>query len=724
MPQMNVRIKKVIYKSPPFYILSATPEKEQSGSYFTVKDVVVSGNFYALRYLVPGSVISVTGNYVNHDKYGKQFKTSTWGYPKGAVDHNPVDFLNDTCGLSLETCDWLSTTFEEPDKIYSALDDLDSLISKVTDPEIRKDLLSWQMALSARDLSVLLSDYKIPDYIIAAAVAHFKDDAYAVVSANPYALLETGVASFKLVDAVGYAMGISLSDPRRIEAAILGTLKGASTSGNVFLNLSYIPSALAELDCDRAVQLKPPYTEDLIPALRSLKEKKAITVESKNVYLTSLHTYESESARHLSDLIGISPLTQSVTFVEDFEKTSDFTLSEEQKSAIDLVLQNRVTVITGLPGTGKTTVVRAIVSLLRDNRSNYALMAPTGIAAKRLSQVSGASALTIHRSLAYNGTTWGHNSSDPIPQDSIVVDEMSMVDQELFYRLVSSLRSDARLILVGDDAQLPSVGPGNVLRELVSCGVIPHIQLKTIFRQKDLQGGIVLNSHKINRGEYPKSDPDGGAAEFSIIPLKSEETAKDFILRAAKRLKDKDASFQIISPKYSGAIGVNALNDSLRDLLNPAGPPEWSRKDLRFRLGDRLMIIKNNLQKGVFNGDTGKLVDISRDSLTVKVYSGSDTDGPDADVTFTATEALVHLKLAYAITVHKSQGCEFDTIIIPVFRSQGRLLQRNLLYTAVTRAKKRVILVGDPVAINMSVDNNKTIHRFTALGSRLAGVAR
>jgi exodeoxyribonuclease V alpha subunit len=297
------------------------------------------------------------------------------------------------------------------------------------------------------------------------------------------------------------------------------------------------------------------------------------------------------------------------------------------------------------------------------------------------------------------------------------VDEVSMVDQELLFRLLSALRPETMVVLVGDDAQLPSVGPGNVLRELIECKAVPSVRLTQIFRQSE-KGEIVGNSHRINRGEMitfgdPKDD-----TEFKFVRMGDEKRILDLIVEMAAKLKGRDANFQVLSPKHDGTVGVTNLNERLRDRLNPEGPKEWKKGDLHFRLGDRLMVIRNDYQLGVYNGDVGKLVQIYRDSLIVKIHGIGD-GGLDMEVEFDAEAAVEKLRLAYAITVHKSQGSEFDTIILPIVRSQGRMLQRNLLYTAITRAKKRVWLLGDELAVQQSIANNKVIRRNTALAKAL-----
>jgi exodeoxyribonuclease V alpha subunit len=294
-----------------------------------------------------------------------------------------------------------------------------------------------------------------------------------------------------------------------------------------------------------------------------------------------------------------------------------------------------------------------------------------------------------------------------------------MVDQELIYRLLVALRSDTILVLVGDADQLPSVGAGNVLKELANCADLPRVDLTKIFRQS-AKGDIVSNSHRINRGEFPELGDPKGASEFKFVPLQDDVQIRDCIVRMAVKLKARDANFQVLTAKYKGALGVNALNEALRQALNPPGAAEWRGESQRFRVGDRLMVIKNDYKKNVYNGDVGKLLHIQTDRLVVRVY------GIDEDrlVAFTDAEAEETLRLAYAVTVHRSQGNEFDTIILPVVLEQGRMLQRNLLYTAVTRAKRQVWLLGQRAAIQRAIDNNKVIHRNTVLGRAVTGVLR
>jgi len=343
-------------------------------------------------------------------------------------------------------------------------------------------------------------------------------------------------------------------------------------------------------------------------------------------------------------------------------------------------------------------------------------MAPTGIAAKRLASVTGEEAMTIHRTFGFNGSAWDYNGAHKYGVGAVIVDETSMVDQELFYRILDALHPNTMVVLVGDDAQLPSVGPGNVMRELLACPHIPNVRLTQIFRQA-ATSAIVVASHKINKGKSPLPEQRDPESEFQFVQINDEGKIVDFIVEAAAKLKGRDANFQVLSPKYEGEVGVNILNDRLRERLNPSEPgkKEWKLGILFVREGDRLMVVKNDYGLNIYNGDMAKLISIERDFLAVRIH-GIGAGAVDAMVNIPKTSAPHLLKLAYAITVHKSQGSEFDTILMPITRSQGRMLQRNLFYTAVTRARKKVWLLGDSMAVLRAIANDKVVQRNTIFG--------
>jgi exodeoxyribonuclease V alpha subunit len=404
-------------------------------------------------------------------------------------------------------------------------------------------------------------------------------------------------------------------------------------------------------------------------------------------------------------------------FLDSYETLRQIKLSEAQQDAVEKLVNNRVLVLTGGPGTGKTTVTRAFVELFERAGVTYSLMAPTGIAAKRMASVTGRPAATIHRTFRYNGETWGYHSFNKYPIGAVIIDECSMVDQELFFRTLDALEEGTILVLVGDDAQLPSVGPGNVLRELVRCPSIPTVRLTQIFRQAQ-QSEIILNSHRINRGDSIVVGDDD--SDFRFVPILEETKILDLVVMMAQKLKGRDENFQVLSPKHEGTVGVINLNDKLREVLNPpaTGKKEVTMGTLRFREGDRLMVIKNDYTLGIYNGDMGKLIAIRSDSFTVRIH-GIGEGGIDVQVEIPRNDVVLKLRLAYAITVHKSQGSEFDTVILPMVRNHGRMLQRNLFYTAVTRAKKKVWLLGDRGSIQRAINNDHVIHRNTGFGKAI-----
>lgn len=718
MTSINGTITSVIYNAGQFFILEITAEGQKP---FSAK-----GNFFGLLTLRRGMSLCVHGSWGKSQKYGRQFNVKDWEpfaynvlsikqFLSEAVpefDYYIAEALVEEYGR-----DTFKVLSETPNK---AIEDL-----KIVDQDdLKLAILSWEKMMAIRALSSVLQEGGISLSDIGVAVRRFGMEAPAVIKENPFRLMEIPGFSFPKVDRLAATLGFDPSNPCRLEGAILWALSEGTKNGHLYLRKSNIVSLLPVVP---TVEGSLPLTDEpdrgITPHLRSLFQRGTIRIEAGiGAYLPDMHDYERGSAEKLARMVA--PTSWNVElepFLEEFEKSSSLNLSDAQKDAVRQVIEHKVLVLTGLPGTGKTTAVRALVRLFETARVAFTMMAPTGIAAKRLADVTGYPASTIHRALGYDGVAWKCGDDNKYITDAVIVDEVSMVDMELFYRLLTSLRDDTMLVLVGDDAQLPSVGPGNVLKELVACESIPSVRLTQIFRQSE-GGDIVTNSHLINSGEFPVlADPKQGT-EFSYIRLSDEYKIQRYIVNMAAKLKARDANFQVLAPKYDGVVGVDALNNALRDVLNPEGPPEWQGKRQRFRVGDRVMVTKNNYQKGVYNGDVGKLLYIGNERLIVRVYGvGNNTD---LEASFTEGEAEMYLRLAYAITVHKSQGSEFDTILMPVVMSQGRMLQRNLLYTAVTRAKQKVWLLGEESAIRQAIANNRVLSRNTALSHAITGVLK
>ena len=714
---MNVSatIQNVVYNKASYYILSV---RTSSGESLTVK-----GNLFGLERLTSGITLDFQGAWVRSPKYGKQFQVKSWDIPEeGSNPAQMVRALEYLAGFDYLTAQDLVTKYGL--QVFKALGNSTEVLASFPEAssDLKSCLLRWGRLTAVRAMSEILKDGGLTSMEIESAVLRFGMQAPTLVKENPFRLMEIPGFSFERVDTLALRLGFGPENPQRLEGAVLWVLNEACKEGHLYLKRGDIPTLALDLkESLGPLPLTDASDRGFKEALAALETRGAVVLETETgVYTPESFKYERDSALMLTKLMTPSQLQVDLRlFLEEFERSSQLQLSEAQQDAVRQLVEHKVLVLTGLPGTGKSTAVKALVRLFEVSRASFALMAPTGIASKRLSSVTGHRASTIHRALGYDGLKWDKGADNKLVVDAVVVDEVSMVDQELFYRLLSSLRPDTMLVLVGDDAQLPSVGPGNVLKELIACEAIPSVRLTKIFRQ-EAQGDIVLNSHRINKGESPALGDPRGTSEFRFIAVSDEEKAREVIVKMALKLKERDANFQVLSPKYEGATGVNALNQALREVLNPSGPPEWSGKFQHFRLGDRIMVVKNNYKKGVWNGDVGKLLYAGASQLVVRIYGvGSQ---PDQEVSFTEGEADESLRLAYATTVHRCQGSEFDTVLMPVSNSQGRMLQRNLLYTAVTRAKKRVWLVGEESAIQRAVSNNKVIRRNTALGSAVSGV--
>ena len=446
--------------------------------------------------------------------------------------------------------------------------------------------------------------------------------------------------------------------------------------------------------------------------------------EVEAIYLPMYHSAEKAAAERLRDLAWMgSPIKDELRtvdwreFLEDLATENNVTLSDQQQDAVQSALANKVSILTGGPGTGKTTTLQMVIHALEALDFEFALASPTGRAAKRLSEATERPASTIHRLLGYiPGEGFDHDEDSPLDVDMLIVDESSMLDLLLFNDLLKALRPEAHLMLVGDVDQLPSVGAGNVLRDVINSGVAHVTRLDTIFRQ-DEGSHIVVNAHRINHGDAPIMDNNSHDFYFfgENDPVRAAELVVDIV---RKRLPEKFKvdpidEVQVIAPMYRGPIGVHALNEALQRTLN--GDKRVAEKQLSgrlFRAGDKVMQTRNNYDKEVFNGDIGRIAGIDFDHSTLEVIF----DGRYVDYDFIEADELIH---AYCISTHRSQGSEYPVVVMPLMTQHYMMLQRNLLYTAVTRAKKIVVLVGSKRAVHMAVQNNKVAERYSGLLQRL-----
>jgi exodeoxyribonuclease V alpha subunit len=591
---------------------------------------------------------------------------------------------------------------------------------------------AWIEQRQVKEIMLFLHGHGVSTNLAIKIYKTYGDQALGVVRNDPYRLARDiyGVG-FKTADRIAQDLGLPPEHPSRIEAGVIYTLDELNANGHVYAPIEFLTEQVIRI-------LEVP--ADLIsPALQRLANDDLIRVEElpikqtgidipgetkqQAIYLTPFYVSERGTAELLRDLAltlpsRLSDLPPSFIAIDE-------SLSSEQQNAIRTALTNPVSVITGGPGTGKTTTIRALIAAVETGRKRYALASPTGRAAKRIAEATGRPASTIHRLLGYSPIDgFKHHTGNPLAIDLLVVDEVSMLDTLLAYHLLKALKSGTHLVLVGDVDQLPSVGAGDVLRDVIASGIAPVTRLTLIFRQA-ADSFIISNAHRVNQGQMPvfpnSADVPGGAiADFFLFPAETPETTADWVEEVVcsriprKFGLDPVGEIQVMAPMYRGSAGVNALNDKLQASLNPAGAnkPEKQLLGRTFRRGDKVMQIKNNYDKNVFNGDIGFITGISllEHNLTV--------DFDDRGVIYEWSESD-EIVLAYAVSVHKAQGSEFPAVVLPLITQHYLMLQRNLLYTAITRAQKLCVLVGSRRAIGIAVKNDKVAHRYAALDLRL-----
>jgi exodeoxyribonuclease V alpha subunit len=713
------RVAAVITRRDSYHILAFDPLDPAS------RNMKAAGHLHGLLQVRPGVPLRLSGDWVEHPKYGRQLAITGWS-PWAETSADVSKFLHECIEgfADIDLAQLIANTFGP--EAYDILTDQPDKARALAEPgtprwsALDRAVQGWAVSQSTSGLASLFRDFAINQELVRSAFREFGPNAVDIIAKNPYRLLVIEGFTFTHADRLADRLGVPQNDIRRVEGAVLWLLRSEARNGHLcvrkeVLDLSFLETIPRNIQ--ETFGSPSTLTERLLAAVDSLASTQAVIVDPGNrVYLPSLYHYERDSAAKLASLMKPSKIELDLdAFLLEYEKGQRIELSDAQKDAVRQLVEHRVLVLTGLPGTGKTTVVKAFVRLFQAASMSYLLMAPTGIAAKRLGAVVGTDASTIHRALKCDGRVWHHNNLSRYTVDAVIIDEMSMVDQELFFRALDALHPGTMLVLVGDDAQLPSVGPGNVLRELVSCPHISHVRLTQIFRQTE-RSEIVVASHKIQRGSSPLTLDQKPTSEFYFKFVTDEEAIAAGIVEIAAKLKDRDANFQVLSPKYDGKVGVDRLNELLRERLNPdRGQREWLDGKLHIRVGDRLIILQNDYQLNIYNGDMCKLVGVDRDTLSVRIH-GINADQIETLVNIPKKNAPDLLKLAYCVTVHKSQGSEFDTVIMPIVRSQGIMLQRNLFYTAVTRARSKVWLIGDPQAVQSAVENDRVLQRNTVFG--------
>ncbi|MBI1319217.1 MAG: ATP-dependent RecD-like DNA helicase [Candidatus Hydrogenedens sp.] len=571
---------------------------------------------------------------------------------------------------------------------------------------------SWESHKEVQAIMVFLQGHGIRPAQAARIYQVYGDKAITVLRQNPFRLAEdiSGIG-FQGADAMARSMGIEQDAPARLQAGLKHVLNQALTRGHVFLPRGEL--------LDEATELLGVPRNRVEPQLAEALAMKGLASDGEAIYLPQFREAESECARLLKQLLSAphdAPDIKMDNALKWVERENNIALSDEQRDAIRRGCEEKVLVITGGPGTGKTTVINSLLAILEKKGVSFLLAAPTGRAAKRMEEATGREAQTLHRLLEFSPKSGGfvRNESDPLVTDLLVVDETSMVDELLMHAVLRALPFFARLVLVGDVDQLPSVGAGNVLFDIIASGTLPVVRLQKIFRQAE-ESAIVRNAHRINQGDLPEFNTE----DFLFIERPEPAQALDTVVELLSRRipqglgLDPLRDVQVLSPMRRGEAGTVRLNEALQEALNPHGAPVAGRT---LRHGDKVIQLKNNYDLEVYNGDVGiiRLDAPGAEEIEVEFEDGRRVLYPYA--------ALDQLGLAYAMTIHKSQGSEYHTVVIPLLGQHYMMLQRNVLYTAVTRGKQRVILVGEKKAIAMAVKNNRQARRNTLLSERLRNV--
>ncbi len=743
-------VKRITYQHPETHYTVARIEVDGA------PDVTVVGTLFSVT---EGEEIKVTGSWKHHSRYGLQFQVDHWV----KIDPATIEGIERYLGSGLIKGigpiyakrlvaafggDTLRILNEEPLRILE--------VDGIGELRARRIMEAWQAQRGMQDVMVFLQGHGVGASMALKIYRAFGSDTVGRIKENPYALArEVHGIGFILADRIANSIGIHDEFPLRIQAGVLHVLREFADQGHCFLSrmaLKRNAAALLKVEedpVDAAV--------DKLASRGDLVLQEVLEPGELRVYLKELYQAEQRVGAALCDLLSAPSFLQGEKIVGPWDSPgkvargsveltspelfgpSFIELDPDQIHAAERALREKVLVITGGPGTGKTTLLNALLSILRRARVSFALAAPTGRAAKRITESAGEPALTIHRLLEYNPREGGfqRDEDNPLQVDFVIVDEVSMVDLALMDHLLRAVERHSHLILVGDVDQLPSVGPGSVLRDLIDSGIIATVVLRRIFRQ-DRQSLIVANAHRILRGQplllgeatnnsrqagFDKGGQGEISRDFVFEAREREEEIIDRIKELVReaiphrlRLAAEELShcIQVLTPMHRGLLGTLNLNRELQQLLNPTGAG-LERVGSWLRMGDKVMQLRNNYEKGVFNGDLGRIVSVDREEGRVRI------DFYEKSVEYEADE-LDQINLAYATSIHKSQGSEYPAVVIPLHTSHYLMLHRSILYTAVTRGKKLVVVVGSRKALAMAIRNVRVERRNTGLKEALAQV--
>jgi exodeoxyribonuclease V alpha subunit len=672
--------------------------------------------------VVPGEEIEARGVWVQNAEYGRQFKAEHLKLSRPKSLDGLVNYLGSGLieGIGAKYAKRIvdkfgTEVFDVIENTSARLQEVEG-IGKKRRQEIRD---SWMKQKAVHGIMVFLHEQGISTARALRIYKTYGEEAVQVLQQNPYRLAaDIHGVGFRTADQIAAQMGMAKDAPPRIRAGILYTLDEASGSGHTCL-----PRGALLESASKMLEAVPELVEMQLAELISSAEVVQERIQSEErVFLGYLHRAESKVALHLRSLLerpATHPQMDADKALAWCRQKTGLALAESQQRAVKEALRQRLLIITGGPGVGKTTIVNTVLTILRAKGVETVLAAPTGRAAQRLGESTGLEARTIHRLLEYQGQgLWGRDAEKPLKGDLFVIDECSMVDTQLMHRLLEALPDEAHLLLVGDADQLPSVGAGAVLHDCISSGVVPVVKLTEIFRQA-AQSRIITAAHSINHGQMPDLKPAADADFFFLERNSGEEIQQTIVQLVKERLParygfDPTKDIQVLCPMNRQLLGTRAFNEVLQDALNAGNEMQFEveRFGIKYRVGDKVIQTRNNYDKGVYNGDIGHVRAI--ESEPVKMTVAFD----DMLVEYEPGE-LDELQLAYAITIHKSQGSEFPCVIIPIAMAQFIMLERSLIYTAVTRGRRLVVLVGEQKALGTAVRNGEGRRRYTGLKERL-----
>ena len=711
-------LEKILYSNPENGFIIGTFLTENTIRPVTVKGIVYNN--------VVHETLNLKGNWENHKIYGRQFSFREFMPVAPTSEEGMIRYLSSEIfkGIGKKTAQRIVNKFgNDTFKIIDSSPELLSKLKGVNKKQQKSLLNSWEEQRGLRDVMTFLRGVGISHGFAQRIYAKHGMNSIPMIKANPYLLTDISGIGFLTADGIAHNLGFDKNSPHRAAAGLLYMLEQQVLNGHTCYPLpDLLEKTAPELLIDKTI---------LEESLNQLIEDRLIYCAEQNdengerqKFIARMRYYRAEQriAENIFRILKSKAYTifeSESSLIEEQERKVGLKLDETQREAVNAVLKYKVLIVTGGPGTGKTTLVRFILGLMRPKIPSIALAAPTGRAAKRITETTGSSSSTIHRLLEATNVGFQRNRENPLDQELIIIDETSMIDTLLMDSFLEAVPSASRLIIVGDVDQLPSVGAGTVLQDFIKSGSIPVVRLNHIFRQA-YGSFITVNAHKVRRGELPsvnksskQSDLKDQLQDYYFIEESDQEKIVEKILllnteRIPQRFKlDPMKEIQVLTPMHRGITGASQLNRNLQEKINPDAKGIEHREQW-FRVGDKIMQQQNDYEKQVFNGDLGRVVDCDQDSKELYVRF------EQSHIHYKSNE-LDQLTLAYAITVHKSQGSEYSAVIMPITTHHYMMLQRNLLYTAITRGKQLVVLIGTSAAVRIAVENQGTLNRYTVL---------